>query len=184
METRSNVDYFLTVGAERPSDAPPMVISRIGEIIVRESTVESVVDVDEFYLPNCAGTEPITIRRGISRAFRRNINILADANFELNFRIPLVDIESSLRAYFEVDESQTTVTTYEIEVRAAPGSTVTYSVNWVTVSTQGLVEIITPNRTQFIEFQIPNSLQAIPLQPVQTPCQVENTPAPTLASPA
>lgn len=58
----------------------------------------------------------------------------------------------------------------EVEMSAEPGTTVTYEIEWLEISTAGVIEVKQGNNTYFVEFTVVDSLRANIHQPVQSPC--------------
>ncbi len=167
LEASANIDYFVEAGKERPSDIQPASVQiRTGEIIISSTDVEKVVSVDTVTLPNCNGSSPISITRTFTKSSERRVVMEAEGSAEIAFGIAKAEIET----YSALDDNQSMSESLELQMSAAPGTTVTYEIEWVEISTTGVLEITKGDEISFLEFSVPNALRANIRQPIQIPC--------------
>jgi hypothetical protein len=150
---------------------PPVV--EIGEILIMSKDIKRVVDVNSITLPNCDGSSELGFSRQLNRETKKEIHIQADPS--ITFSIPLDLIKTTIEAYFGTDESESITETITVQMSAAPGTTVTYDIEWIEVSIGGMIELIYGPDSYFQEFSIVSSLEANIREPRQTVC---STPTP------
>lgn len=174
LESTSGVDFFAIRGETRPEGFPTPIPVTVGEIIIQDQTTDQLIAVDEFKIPNCDGTAPLTLRRERNRTIERQIRFYTDAQIEAEFGIAVADLHGRVQTQFELENNETVSESTELEMTAAPGTTVIYQIRWLEVSTRGLIEITKGDRTEFVPFAITDSIRPEIQQPIQAPC-VETT---------
>ncbi|MAS34679.1 MAG: hypothetical protein CL610_11775 [Anaerolineaceae bacterium] len=164
LEAAANIDYFAELGLERPADAPGNI--QFGDITINNTALEKVIAVDPITLPNCNGSSELVISREFSKSTERQVSLQGTTGLATSPIGAYAYIEASITQA----DSNILTETLEVEMHAAPGSTVTYEIEWVEISTSGILEIISHDIVQFVEFSVPERLRANIRQPVQTPC--------------
>ncbi|GEM_PF-3147679 len=147
----------------------------LGEIIVTNEELTDIVAVDSIELPNCNGSRDLTITRSLNREITRHVSIRVDA--EANFTLPMNIAEAEIKAFYNVEDNNSISESIDVEMSAAPGTTVTYEVEWVEISKAGVIEVIVGEDRYFQEFTMSDSLEANIRQPTQEPC-LNSTPTP------
>ena len=165
LEAEANIDYFAEIEQERPADAPANI--EVGEVVINNAALEKVIAVEPITLPNCNGSSELEISREFTKSTERNITHHAGAGGSALVGVVQVYLET----YASLSENNTLTESLEVEMRAAPGSTVTYEIEWVEVSISGILEVIQNDTVHFVEFSIPERLRANIRQPIQTPCE-------------
>lgn len=178
LERFSGVDYFATLGTDRPEGAPPVISTEfeVGEIILSGSSIENVIGIDTITLPNCMGSSELSITRTFSKAHQRRTIVLGESETRLRggARLPAFltgELEVAISEVIGSETRETLTESLELAMQAAPGTTVTYEIEWVEVATTGVVEIIREDGLEFWEFYISDSIQANLRQPFQTECE-------------
>ncbi|MBZ0304141.1 MAG: hypothetical protein K8J31_30680 [Anaerolineae bacterium] len=169
LEGAASFDYFSEISQERPSEAPVPTNIKIGEVIINNTNLEKVIAVEPITLPKCNGSSELVISREFTKSTDRRLILHAEGEIDASIGIAKAHLEafSSLADNHSISES------LEVEMRAAPGSTVTYEIDWVEVSTSGILEISENDTIRFVEFSVPEMLRANVRQPIQAPCNIE-----------
>lgn len=177
LEAEANIDYFAEIEQERPADAPANI--EVGEMVINNTALEKVIAVEPITLPNCNGSSELEISREFTKSTERNITHHAGAGASALVGVVQVYLET----YASLSENNALTESLEVEMRAAPGSTVTYEIEWVEVSTSGVLEVIQNDTVHFVEFSIPERLRANIRQPIQTPCDTQSASESATATP-
>lgn len=143
----------------------------IGEVTLSSASLDRIISSETVTLPNCEGTSELTVRRSFTQDVERipQIRPFDTAALDVSVETAVVEVKVKL-GIDTAEESPTISETYELEMSSAPGSSVSYTVNWVLVSKAGVLEVIGENDVQFIEFTIPDSLHVEIGEPEQVQC--------------
>lgn len=172
LEADTGIDYFEVLGQTRPEGAPPAPTTsvRVGEIIVTNNQLGNIIAVEPVTLPNCNGSSDLTLTRTFSKSSERRVSVSEESSAGVLagpvFAQAIVQIDKEIGS----EETEVISEAIELAMTAAPGSTVTYEIEWVEMSTAGIVEIVIEDHTEFIEFSVANALRANIREPIQSPC--------------
>jgi len=166
----------------QPAWSPSVETVEIGEIILTDTRVDEVVDVSTIDLPNCEGTSELTISREFSYETRRSTSQRSERSFNFSPRLAVRQslfrfstrfnlIRARISNSLAIEESEILTETIEVELKAAPGTSVSYEVQWVEVSNVVLVEFIQGDNRFFEEYLVTSSLKPNVLDPVRNECE-------------
>jgi hypothetical protein len=138
----------------------------IGEIRVLNEKVTDILAIDTVTLPNCNGSSELTVERNFTQEIAKEVTFKLDVNVSL----PLELLQSGIRTHFGVTDSQSLTESFNVQMSAAPGTTVIYEVEWTKTSTTGEVDVIQGDTKLPQEFTIVDSLKANLREPTRIPC--------------
>ncbi len=149
---------------------------QIGQIVLTGSDLENVLALDSLALPNCQGSSDLEVAHSFEKSAERTLSIQAGLTIGGEASATLWGVvEAKLQAQIELQLGYTIGETLSesmtITMKAAPGSNVTYEVEWVEVSKTGVVEVTVDGQTYFVEFAVVDQLQVNIHEPVQMACQ-------------
>ncbi len=149
---------------------------QIGQIVLTGSDLENVLALDSLTLPNCQGSSELEVAHSFEKSAERTLSLQAGLTIGGEASATLWDVvEAKLQAQIELQLGytigETLTESMTITMKAAPGSNVTYEVEWVEVSKTGVVEVTVDGQTYFVEFMVVDQLQVNIHEPVQTACQ-------------
>ena len=137
-----------------------------GEVFYTGGTVTRVIDTQVIDIPNCNGSSEIERVRTFTKTISREVRILTGAEAELEISVLRVYINGQLGT----DETETIGDSQQITLRAAPNSSISYTVKFVEESKVGMLEVIQGSRTQYIEFAIPSVINIQQEEPTRITC--------------
>ena len=143
----------------------------IGDIYITGQDITDILTIDDHIIRNCTGSEPLEISRTFENQVERTINISTDVS--LGIPLPLLLIEAQIRTHFEMEENETLTESITVTMRSAPGTSVNYEINWLTVSTSGVIEIIHGRNIETVEFLVPSTLRADVFDQGQNECDAD-----------
>lgn len=138
----------------------------IGEIRVLNEKLTDILAIDTVTLPNCNGSSELTVDRNFTQEIAKEVSFKLDVNVSL----PLDLLQSGIRTHFGVADSQSLTESFNVQMSAAPGTTVTYEVEWTKTSTTGEVDVIQGDTKLPQEFTIVDSLKANLREPTRIAC--------------
>jgi Tol biopolymer transport system component len=157
------------------SAAQPNEEMQIGEIIIQDARVESILGVNSMMLPNCSGSSALDVSKTFTKSIERELtfDVSADLNAEFNasfWNSAHLRLEAELEAKLGLKTKETLTEEITVEMHAAPGTTVTYEVEWVEMAVSGLLEVIDGDQIVYVPFSIPDTLHVNIQQPYQEDC--------------
>lgn len=147
---------------------------QIGPVTITSTHLERVLDIDTFNLPNCDGTGIFTIRKQFSKQIERVITLeeSSTSGMGLTISAPIgFEIKQEIGKVTGLAEGEMITESLEVEMTAAPGTRVTYELDWIEVSISGTVEIIEGDKSYLVGFNVQSTLQVRPRPPYQTICE-------------
>lgn len=155
----------------------------IGAIHISDRELVSVVDSQEITLPNCLGSEALSLTRTFSRESERyitfgesqeeNFGAYLEWDWQLTSSMKLhaeAGARREIAEYYGFEEGEVISESTEVRLVAAPGTTVTYTLDWTLVNKVGVIEVTRGDETVFVPFQIAETLELVIHDPYQTEC--------------
>lgn len=150
-----------------PASQPQGETIEIVGVTVDSQNIDRVIDTVSLEVPNCTGSGEVTMTRTISRTVAREVQF----GVETGSGFPLGPVIQQIEGQLGFSSSEEITESAEISLKANPGSTMVYAVDWIGVSSSGNVEIKNGDTTEEVPFTVANSLnfQIRELEPI--PCE-------------
>lgn len=170
----STLQSISTGGNPTPPTVTPAEVPNeyeVGQVVTSSTTIDRVIAVEPVTLPNCNGSSDLTVRRTFTQEVDRVPELM---NFDAaRFNVSAQTVIGVVNAGIGVDPSEGSPLTesYELEMSAAPGTSVEYNVQWILSSRTGVIEFNGENDVVYVEFTVPQTLRALTEEPQQFPCE-------------
>jgi hypothetical protein len=151
-------------------------IEGVGEVTLGTVTIEAenivkVIALDTISLPNCNGSSELTISREYQRSIQQNIEYTNSAELSIDTSRFLGDISAHIYDVLHIENISEIRETSTVEVSAAPGTSVTYSVDWIETQQVGTVEVTKGDAVYLVEFTFPSTLKIQVKEPASEVCE-------------